>query len=173
MVARAGIVDKTATFVARNGDEFEKKIMDTQASNPKFSFMRSTDPYHAYYRAKIRDIREGRAAPADQPPAATAAAAAAVCFRALAGLCLLVGKGSTDVCDGDSRDQQPAAAPAAAATTAAPTTTVDAKAATVSAQPVRATKKPAPTTAPPPLDFLAPTPENLTALDLYVVFGLP
>eukprot|EP00698_Gefionella_okellyi_P005528 TRINITY_DN15041_c0_g1_i1.p1 TRINITY_DN15041_c0_g1~~TRINITY_DN15041_c0_g1_i1.p1 ORF type:complete len:741 (+),score=214.30 TRINITY_DN15041_c0_g1_i1:52-2223(+) len=56
------VVDKTAQFVARNGDDFEAKIAQTQASNPKFTFLKPTDPYHAYYRSKIKDFREGRVA---------------------------------------------------------------------------------------------------------------
>ena len=55
------IVDKTAQFVARNGDEFESRIQANQANNPKFNFMKPQDPYHAYYRSKVKDFREGRA----------------------------------------------------------------------------------------------------------------
>lgn len=44
------IVDKTATFVARNGPDFEKKILATNRGNAKFNFLNPSDPYHAYYR---------------------------------------------------------------------------------------------------------------------------
>lgn len=54
------IVDKTATFVARNGPEFEDKIRNNEISNPKFNFLNSNDPYHAYYQHKVREIAEGK-----------------------------------------------------------------------------------------------------------------
>ena len=54
------IVDKTATFVARNGPEFEDKIRQNEINNPKFNFLNSADPYHAYYRHKLKDIQEGK-----------------------------------------------------------------------------------------------------------------
>eukprot|EP01051_Picozoa_sp_SAG22_P011020 SAG22_NODE_1028_length_5942_cov_3.188088_4_plen_78_part_01 len=56
------IVDKTAEFVARNGEQFEAKILGNESDNAKFSFLRDNDPYNAYYRFKIKDIREGEAA---------------------------------------------------------------------------------------------------------------
>lgn len=63
-----GIVDKTATFVARNGPEFEEKIRANEISNPKFNFLSSNDPYHAYYQHKIKELREGKtAAPSAAP----------------------------------------------------------------------------------------------------------
>jgi splicing factor 3A subunit 1 len=33
------IVDKTATFVARNGPEFEQRIKQNEVNNPKFNFL--------------------------------------------------------------------------------------------------------------------------------------
>jgi len=47
------IVDKTASFVARNGIQFESKIKSDERSNTKFAFLNESDPYHAYYRMKI------------------------------------------------------------------------------------------------------------------------
>ncbi|XP_039430032.1 splicing factor 3A subunit 1 [Culex pipiens pallens] len=54
------IVDKTASFVARNGPEFESRIRQNELGNPKFNFLSAGDPYHAYYQHKVREIREGR-----------------------------------------------------------------------------------------------------------------
>lgn len=54
------IVDKTATFVARNGPEFEEKIRANEISNAKFNFLNPNDPYHAYYQHKVREIAEGK-----------------------------------------------------------------------------------------------------------------
>lgn len=55
------IVDKTASFVARNGPDFESRIRQNEISNPKFNFLTPTDPYHAYYQHKVRDFADGKA----------------------------------------------------------------------------------------------------------------
>ncbi|XP_028161158.1 splicing factor 3A subunit 1 isoform X5 [Ostrinia furnacalis] len=66
------IVDKTASFVARNGPEFEARIRQNELGNPKFNFLNSGDPYHAYYQHKVKEIREGKSpdpsAPSLGPP---------------------------------------------------------------------------------------------------------
>ncbi|CAH2085834.1 unnamed protein product [Euphydryas editha] len=66
------IVDKTASFVARNGPEFEARIRQNELGNPKFNFLNSGDPYHAYYQHKVKEIREGKgtdtAPPSIGPP---------------------------------------------------------------------------------------------------------
>uniref|UniRef100_A0A1B6LWF0 SURP motif domain-containing protein n=1 Tax=Graphocephala atropunctata TaxID=36148 RepID=A0A1B6LWF0_9HEMI len=54
------IVDKTASFVARNGPEFESRIRQNEVGNPKFNFLSLGDPYHAYYQHKVKEFREGR-----------------------------------------------------------------------------------------------------------------
>lgn len=54
------IVDKTATFVARNGPEFEEKIRGNEITNTKFNFLNTNDPYHAYYQHKVKEIAEGK-----------------------------------------------------------------------------------------------------------------
>lgn len=54
------IVDKTASFVARNGPEFENRIRQNELGNPKFNFLSAGDPYHAYYQQKVKDIRDGK-----------------------------------------------------------------------------------------------------------------
>ena len=53
--ACAAIIDKTASFVARNGPEFETRIKNEQ-NNVKFSFLQSNDPFHPYYRAKVVEL---------------------------------------------------------------------------------------------------------------------
>lgn len=53
-------MDKTASFVARNGPEFEARIRQNELGNPKFNFLNAGDPYHAYYQHKVREIREGK-----------------------------------------------------------------------------------------------------------------
>lgn len=54
------LVDKTATFVARNGSQFESKIKEDGMGRNKLSFLNETDPYHAYYRAKIEAVQTGQ-----------------------------------------------------------------------------------------------------------------
>ena len=54
------VVDKTAQFVARNGKSFEERILgSSEGKTAKFSFMKISDPYHAYYEHKIREFEEG------------------------------------------------------------------------------------------------------------------
>uniref|UniRef100_A0A914XR38 SURP motif domain-containing protein n=1 Tax=Plectus sambesii TaxID=2011161 RepID=A0A914XR38_9BILA len=63
------IVDKTAAFVARNGIDFENKIREKEAGNPRFNFLSQTDPYNAYYQHKVREHQEGKAVePSIQKP---------------------------------------------------------------------------------------------------------
>ena len=57
-----GIIDKTASFVARNGPEFEKRILNNEANNTKFSFLQPKDPFNPYYNSRVREL--GGAAPA-------------------------------------------------------------------------------------------------------------
>ncbi|ERN09458.1 hypothetical protein AMTRI_Chr09g32460 [Amborella trichopoda] len=51
------IVDKTAQFVARNGPEFEKRILANEKNNAKFNFLNPSDPYHAYYQHRVSEFR--------------------------------------------------------------------------------------------------------------------
>ena len=53
------IVEKTAQFVARNGPEFEARILEKEANNPKFGFLVPQNPYHAFYRKRVNAIRVG------------------------------------------------------------------------------------------------------------------
>lgn len=64
------IVDKTASFVARNGPEFEARIRQNEINNSKFNFLNSTDPYHAYYQHKVKEAKEGKGPPETAQPAA-------------------------------------------------------------------------------------------------------
>nr|CAD7597344.1 unnamed protein product [Timema genevievae] len=60
ILSNENIVDKTASFVARNGPEFEARIRQNELGNPKFNFLNFGDPYHAYYQHKVKDFREGK-----------------------------------------------------------------------------------------------------------------
>merc|ERR1719379_2340793 len=47
------IIDKTAWFVVKNGIEFERTILAQNENNPKFSFLKVTDPFYSYYQSKL------------------------------------------------------------------------------------------------------------------------
>ncbi|KAL7986713.1 hypothetical protein Chor_012996 [Crotalus horridus] len=44
-----------------NGPEFEARIRQNEINNPKFNFLNPNDPYHAYYRHKVNEFKEGKA----------------------------------------------------------------------------------------------------------------
>ncbi|RCV26419.1 hypothetical protein SETIT_5G243700v2 [Setaria italica] len=83
------IIEKTATFVAKNGPEFERRIISHNQGNAKFNFLQPSDPYHAYYQHRVAEIAaappgadapagtEPDADPADAPAAAPVDGAAA------------------------------------------------------------------------------------------------
>ncbi|XP_077211833.1 putative splicing factor 3A subunit 1 [Tasmannia lanceolata] len=62
------IVDKTAQFVAKNGPEFEKRILAHNTGNAKFNFLSGSDPYHAYYQHRISEFRTQLQSSSQQPP---------------------------------------------------------------------------------------------------------
>jgi len=64
---KTDIIDKTAAFVARNGLQFEQKILKNEASNPIFSFLQPTDPDYAYYRSRIRELKGEKASTRPAP----------------------------------------------------------------------------------------------------------
>lgn len=68
------IVDKTAKFVAKNGRAFETRIIGERMT-ANFSFLRETDPYHAYYEHKVSEFIEESAAAEEEAPAASSAPA--------------------------------------------------------------------------------------------------
>ena len=53
------VIDKTSSFVAKNGPAFEERIYDKEKYNPKFSFLNTNDPYHGYYQMKVEDFKNG------------------------------------------------------------------------------------------------------------------
>ncbi|KAL0363777.1 UNVERIFIED_CONTAM: putative splicing factor 3A subunit [Sesamum calycinum] len=62
------IVDKTAQFVAKNGPEFEKRIIANNEGNAKFNFLRPSDPYHAYYQHRLSEARAQNQSASQQQP---------------------------------------------------------------------------------------------------------
>ncbi|KAF1878862.1 hypothetical protein Lal_00047534 [Lupinus albus] len=61
------IVDKTAQFVAKNGPEFEKRIVANNTGNAKFNFLSASDPYHAYYQHRLAEFRSQNQSSGGQP----------------------------------------------------------------------------------------------------------
>jgi hypothetical protein len=54
----AAIIDKTASFVARLGQDFEGRIYNNEKDNPKFSFLLPSQPFHGYYKKRIEEFRQ-------------------------------------------------------------------------------------------------------------------
>ena len=43
------IVDKMAEYVAKNGDAFERTVIERNASDPRFDFLKPGNEFHVYY----------------------------------------------------------------------------------------------------------------------------
>eukprot|EP00283_Hemiselmis_rufescens_P009358 CAMPEP_0173427322 /NCGR_PEP_ID=MMETSP1357-20121228/6540_1 /TAXON_ID=77926 /ORGANISM="Hemiselmis rufescens, Strain PCC563" /LENGTH=543 /DNA_ID=CAMNT_0014391135 /DNA_START=194 /DNA_END=1821 /DNA_ORIENTATION=+ len=72
------IVDKTAGFVAKNGPQFEQRILTNERNTSKFGFLQPTSPYWPYYQKKLAEAKAGIApGSAPMPPPAAPAQAAA------------------------------------------------------------------------------------------------
>lgn len=75
------IIDKTAIHIAKSPlpQQLEDKIREHQKSDPKFSFLRDSDPFHRYYRYMIERVKEDgeQAVLAGAQAGATTTAAAA------------------------------------------------------------------------------------------------
>ena len=52
--------------------EFEARIRKNEISNPKFNFLNTGDPYHAYYQYKVKEFKESRVGEAPAAPAPNA-----------------------------------------------------------------------------------------------------
>ncbi|KAF4688021.1 splicing factor 3a, subunit 1 [Perkinsus olseni] len=53
------VIDKTAEFVAKHGDEFERRVMVQQAKQAKFAFLTPGNPYRRYYEHRVAELRGG------------------------------------------------------------------------------------------------------------------
>ena len=49
------IVDKTAKFVGKHGTSFESMLLEAEANNPKFSFLKAGNIHRSYYEQQIRE----------------------------------------------------------------------------------------------------------------------
>ena len=52
------VVTKTAEYVAKNGDDFEKTVIARHAGDPRFGFLNPWDKSHAYYQALKQQNRQ-------------------------------------------------------------------------------------------------------------------
>ncbi len=41
-----------------SGPEFQTRIRQNEQNNPKFNFLNTGDPYHAYYQHKVKEFKE-------------------------------------------------------------------------------------------------------------------
>ncbi|KAL8272872.1 hypothetical protein Esti_003181 [Eimeria stiedai] len=64
-----GVIEKTAQFVAKNGAEFESRVLREQSAT-KFGFLLPNNPFHTFYKLKVREFTTGEAAPTPQVPQA-------------------------------------------------------------------------------------------------------
>eukprot|EP00871_Galdieria_phlegrea_P001454 jgi/Galph1/2309/GphlegSOOS_G1011.1 len=52
------IIDKTATYAAKNGPSFEARVFEMNRNNPKFSFLLESDPLHHYYVQRLTEEKQ-------------------------------------------------------------------------------------------------------------------
>lgn len=54
------VADRTAMFVAKNGRAFETRILGSaKGKTPKFAFLQTESPFHAYYEDRIKHFESG------------------------------------------------------------------------------------------------------------------
>lgn len=63
------VVNKTAQFVAKNGVQFERRVMAAERGNLKFAFLQLDNPYRAYYDFMVSEYQAGRGPAAPNTPA--------------------------------------------------------------------------------------------------------
>ena len=52
------IIDKTAEYVARNSEDFERTVLEKHAGDPKFGFLNPWNKFYQYYKWRLHAIRE-------------------------------------------------------------------------------------------------------------------
>ena len=51
------IVDKTAEYVARNSEQFERTVLEKHCGDPRFGFLNPWNQFYGYYKSKVQQIR--------------------------------------------------------------------------------------------------------------------
>lgn len=54
------IIDKTASFIAQNGIDFENRMLREPDSQERFAFLFPHHPYRAYYDLKVKEFQSGK-----------------------------------------------------------------------------------------------------------------
>lgn len=62
------VIDKTAEFVAKNGEQFVSKLRLDQSNsslndNIKFNFLEPGNAYHLYYKLKLSELQGNKGIP--------------------------------------------------------------------------------------------------------------
>lgn len=52
------IIDKTAEYVARNSEEFERTVLEKHCGDPKFGFLNPWDKHYPYYKLQLQHNKE-------------------------------------------------------------------------------------------------------------------
>ena len=52
------IIDKTAEYVARNSEDFERTVLEKHCGDPKFGFLNPWNKYYPYYKLKLQLNKE-------------------------------------------------------------------------------------------------------------------
>lgn len=53
------MLERTAHMVSKYGLEMEKRIRDCHVDEKLFNFLRSSDPYHAFYQKRLKEFQDG------------------------------------------------------------------------------------------------------------------
>ncbi|EKG11770.1 SWAP/Surp [Macrophomina phaseolina MS6] len=53
-------IEKTASYVSRNGRAFIERLRGNHKGNPKFAFVFDDDPFHEYFQWRIEEHKNGR-----------------------------------------------------------------------------------------------------------------
>ncbi|CDY62788.1 BnaCnng40980D [Brassica napus] len=51
------MLQKTARLVSERGLKMESRVMDSNKNDERFNFLKSSDPYHAFYKHKLTQYR--------------------------------------------------------------------------------------------------------------------
>lgn len=52
------IIDKTAEYVARNSEDFERTVLEKHCGDPKFGFLNPWNKYYPYYKMRLQQNKE-------------------------------------------------------------------------------------------------------------------
>ena len=63
------VIDKTAEYVAKNGDQFETTVIHKHLSDPRFAFLHPWNQYNHYYKTKVSEFKEVVRAARENAPA--------------------------------------------------------------------------------------------------------